>query len=76
MRVDEAGTNHTTFGVDLFVYRLRIVLTDEINAMTIKYNRTVFDDFMFVAVKADDESTLDESFHRQQLSKLAVQGRR
>ena len=68
MRVDKAGSNQAAFGVDFFVDRLRIFLADELNAVIVENDDAILDDFMFLAVEADDPAALDQCFHRVGLS--------
>ena len=64
MRVDKTRRNQAAFGVDFLVDRLGVFLADELDAVTVENHDAVFDDFMFLAVEADDPAALDQCFHR------------
>ena len=70
--VDESRRNQAALGVDLFVDRLRIFFADEFDAVAVVNDDAVFDDFMFVAVEADDPAALDKCFHCPCLSQIEV----
>src|SRR3990170_3077279 len=61
--IDEAGRNETAPGVDLLVHRLRILLAGELDSISFEDDDALFEYLMLRAVKADDETALDESFH-------------
>src|SRR5438552_7528038 len=63
VRVDKTGGNETSFSVDLFIYRLCVLLADKFDPITIKNDDTFFDDLVSFAVKADDVPASDEGFH-------------
>src|SRR3990172_353149 len=63
MRVDEAWRDKAAPGVDLLVHRLRILLAGEIDSIPFEDHDAVFEYLMLRAVKADDETALDDSFH-------------
>src|SRR5512145_2351010 len=64
MRVDKARRNKAALSIDPLVNRIGIFFADELDAIAFKNHDAVFDDFMFSAVKADDEAPLDQCFHR------------
>ena len=64
MGVDEAGGDETTLSVDLFIDRLRICFAHVLNPIPVEYDDAVFDNFVFLAVEADNMAALYESFHR------------
>jgi hypothetical protein len=61
--IDEAGRNKTAFGVDLSVNRLGILFANELEAVVLKYNDTLFDDFVLFAIETDDETALNQCLH-------------
>ena len=67
VRVDEAGRHKTPSGVDLFVDWLAVLLANKLDPITIKNDDTVSDDLVFLAVKTNLISALDDSFHAYNL---------
>src|SRR3990170_2558678 len=63
VRIDKAGSNEAAPGVDLLVHRLRILLAGELDSISFEDDDALFEYLMLRAVKADDETALDESFH-------------
>jgi hypothetical protein len=70
MRINETRRHQAAFGIDLFIDRLRIVFADELDAITLENDDTIFDDLMFSAVEADHVAALDKRLHYFNLSKL------
>jgi len=70
--VDESRRNQAAFGIDLFIDRLRILFADKFDAVAVVNHDTVFDDFMFIAVEADNPAALDKCFHCPCLSEIRV----
>jgi hypothetical protein len=68
MRVDKAWRHQAAFGVDFLVDRLRIFFADELDAVIVENHDAILDDFMFLAVEADNPAALDQCFHRVGLS--------
>src|SRR5512144_1630294 len=71
MGVDEAGRDEAAPGVDLFIHRLRIGFAHVLDPISVEYDDTVFDDFVFLAIEADNIPALYESFHRLAFQILA-----
>ena len=55
--------------------RLRVVFADELDAIAVENDNTVFDDFMLLAVEADNVAALDECFHHVNLSDFGIRDR-
>jgi hypothetical protein len=70
MSVDQPRRDKTTLGVDLLVHGLRIFLADELYSIAVEYHDTLFDDFMFFAVEANDITPLDHRSHISDSFKL------
>ena len=63
MGVDEAGRDEAALGVDLLIHRLRICFAHVLNPIAVEYDDTVFDNFVLLAVEADDVTALYKGFH-------------
>src|SRR6266436_7006985 len=70
MSVDETRRDETALGLDLLIHRLRICFAHVLNPISVEYDDTVFDNFVFLAVEGDHMAALYKSFHCLCLSDL------
>ena len=76
MSIDEAWGDKTAFGVKLPIHWLRIRFAHVLDSIPFEYHDAVFDHFVFLAVKADDVTALNQGSHCFHLSNFGLeQGR-